>query len=252
MNDESELLDIGAAARLLNVSETSLRRWTNAGVLPCMRIGPRRERRFRRGDLMAFLEEPAPAQRSAEGNGGVAMVQPPQNELITVTHGNHLCGIYGSEEGRLSLFVPFLLEGLKERSVCLLVATPAIQKKILKGLQGLHSELASDIRNGRLILATYESSCKAELKALAKQLSAAQKTGATSFRGVADLIGLRAQCPPEKLTEYEAGLDAKIISKFPIAILCAYDAREFTGLEVLHALKVHPDTLSYPLGRALG
>jgi len=251
LTDESELLDIGAAARLLNVSETSLRRWTNAGVLPCMRIGPRRERRFRRGDLMAFLEGPGSAQRPAEGNGGLTMLQPSQNELITVTHGNHLCGIYGSEEGRLSLFVPFLLEGLKESSVCLLIATPPIQKIILKSLQSLHPELASDIKEGRLILASYESTCKAELKALAKQLSAAQKTRAASFRGVGDLIGLRAQCPPEKLAEYESGLDEKIISKFPIAILCAYDARGFSGLEVLHALKVHPDTLRYPLGRAL-
>ena len=53
---DSELLDIAQAAALLRVSEASLRRWTNAGRLPCRRIGGRRERRFRRADLMAFLE----------------------------------------------------------------------------------------------------------------------------------------------------------------------------------------------------
>jgi hypothetical protein len=90
------------------------------------------------------------------------------------------------------------------------------------------------------------------LTALDKQLSAARKTGAASFRVAGDIIGLRAQCPPEKLAEYESSLDEKIISKFPVAILCAYDAREFTGLELLHALKTHPDTLRHPLGRALG
>src|SRR5258706_7304685 len=51
----AELLDIREAAALLRVSETSLRRWTNAGRLPCLRVGGRRERRFRRGDLLAFL-----------------------------------------------------------------------------------------------------------------------------------------------------------------------------------------------------
>jgi transcriptional repressor of dcmA and dcmR len=61
MSDPIEVLDISEAAQLLNVSETSLRRWTNAGVLPCLRIGLRRERRFRPADLLAFMEQPAPA-----------------------------------------------------------------------------------------------------------------------------------------------------------------------------------------------
>src|SRR6266550_2581325 len=66
--DPNELLDIAQAAALLNVSETSLRRWTNSGQLPCLRVGRRRERRFRRGDLMAFMEQPTAAPRSGNGN----------------------------------------------------------------------------------------------------------------------------------------------------------------------------------------
>ena len=58
---DSELLDIAQAAALLQVSEASLRRWTNRGRLPCLRIGGRRERRFRQADLMAFLEPDASA-----------------------------------------------------------------------------------------------------------------------------------------------------------------------------------------------
>jgi len=46
--DPNELLDIGQAAAFLNVSEASLRRWTNSGRLVCLRVGQRRERRFRR------------------------------------------------------------------------------------------------------------------------------------------------------------------------------------------------------------
>jgi hypothetical protein len=37
--DSTVLLDISEAAQFLNVSETSLRRWTNAGALACLRIG---------------------------------------------------------------------------------------------------------------------------------------------------------------------------------------------------------------------
>ena len=52
MSEGDELLDIEQAARFLNVSETSLRRWTNAGRLACLRVGRRQERRFRRVDLL--------------------------------------------------------------------------------------------------------------------------------------------------------------------------------------------------------
>ncbi len=44
MSEADELLDIEQAAQFLNVSETSLRRWTNAGRLACFRVGRRRER----------------------------------------------------------------------------------------------------------------------------------------------------------------------------------------------------------------
>lgn len=57
MSDHEDLLDIKQAARFLQVSETSLRRWTNAGQLACLRVGRKRERRFRRADLLAFMEE---------------------------------------------------------------------------------------------------------------------------------------------------------------------------------------------------
>jgi excisionase family DNA binding protein len=41
-----KLLNVKQAAELLNVSEMTVRRWTNAGLLACFRIGKKRERRF--------------------------------------------------------------------------------------------------------------------------------------------------------------------------------------------------------------
>lgn len=64
VSDQEGLLDIKQAGRFLNVSETSLRRWTNSGDLTCLRVGRKRERRFRRADLLAFLEY-QPARNSA-------------------------------------------------------------------------------------------------------------------------------------------------------------------------------------------
>ena len=108
--DQSEpLLDIEQAARFLNVSETSLRRWTNDGRLACLRVGRRRERRFRRVDLLAFLEgEPAGIPRAAE----------------SLARGTHLCGLYSSEEGQVRQALLFLAEGFRTGTVSYLVGTP--------------------------------------------------------------------------------------------------------------------------------
>ena len=42
-------------AAYLRVSAATVRRWTNAGTLPCYRLGGRRERRFSREQVMTFV-----------------------------------------------------------------------------------------------------------------------------------------------------------------------------------------------------
>src|SRR5712692_4730549 len=99
MSDQDELLDIKQAAQFLKVSETSLRRWTNAGRLACLRVGRKRERRFRRTDLLAFVEQQPVA--------GAPLSRPP---------GSHMCGFYASDLSRVNLAVRFLADGLRQGS----------------------------------------------------------------------------------------------------------------------------------------
>ena len=241
ITDPNALLDIGEAAEFLKVSETSLRRWTNAGVLPCLRVGKRRERRFRRGDLVAFLEQSPGTQHPAS----------PPDEPVTVIRETHSCAIYGSSTGRISLFAPFLLDGLRVGSVCLLWAPGRAQNEILKTLEELRPSLASDIDEGRLLVNAFQESVSAQWKVMQTKLSNAQKAGAASLRVAGDMIGLRNHLSAEQLVEFEAGLDDKVAAKFPVSILCAYDARRFSGVELLNVLKTHRDTFRYPLGRLL-
>jgi excisionase family DNA binding protein len=49
------LFNINETAEILNVSEMTVRRWTNAGLLHCYRVGGKRERRFRSQDLQDYL-----------------------------------------------------------------------------------------------------------------------------------------------------------------------------------------------------
>lgn len=50
----SQLLSIGEAAQFLDVSEMTLRRWTNSGKLRCIRVGGERIRKFHIRDLNEF------------------------------------------------------------------------------------------------------------------------------------------------------------------------------------------------------
>src|SRR6202162_1609456 len=113
MTDVNDLLDIGEAARFLNVSETSLRRWTNAGVLQCLRIGQRRERRFRRADLLAFMEHQPLRSPVTDSRPAADSTTRPLDDSITLTHGGHLCALFASELCRATLAVMFVLEGVQ-------------------------------------------------------------------------------------------------------------------------------------------
>jgi excisionase family DNA binding protein len=245
--DAIELLDIREAAQFLNVSETSLRRWTNAGILPCLRIGRRRERRFRGADLLAFMEQPGVAQSQETWRGDSMELLEMTAEPVAAIHGNHLCGIYGSDAGRLDLAVPFLLEGLEKKSVCFLVAPPGVLKEVAAAMKEKRPSLDADLKAGRLILTEHQKTPAAQLRYFEVAMKKAEDEGVESFRVVGDMWGLRLQVSANEMIELELGFESLIVPKFPVVALCAYDARKFTGIELLGALKDHADTFKVPM-----
>ena len=52
---DTGLMTLAEAATYLGVSMVSLRRWTTSGELRCVRVGSRRDRRFRKSDLDAYI-----------------------------------------------------------------------------------------------------------------------------------------------------------------------------------------------------
>lgn len=61
-----ELLTTAQAARLLNVHPNTVRNWADSALLPSYRIGPRRDRRFRRVDVESLLTEDNRTAESAQ------------------------------------------------------------------------------------------------------------------------------------------------------------------------------------------
>lgn len=246
--DSNELLDIGQAAALLNVSETSLRRWTNSGRLPCLRVGQRRERRFRRGDLLAFLEGQA---SDISPRTGDAALQKISTLSVTLTFGSHLCGLYATDLGRITLAGPFLLGGLNEGSVCFLVGPVNTHRQVLKYLRKSRPSLDTDIDSGRLILSEYHAGTRGQNKYFRALLDKKISEGAQSFRIIGDLWGMRSKASEAELIQYEADYDQLIARNYPVVTICIYDVRKFSGVEVLNTLKGHRDILRFPLEKVL-
>ena len=251
MSDANDLLDIGEAAKFLNVSEASLRRWTNAGTLPCLRVGRRRERRFRREDLLGFMEnqpsQSPPKDRFPTTPSSTALL----DGSTILTPGDHLSGFYGSDLGLATLSVRFVLDGLQEGSMVYVVASARSIKRITGFLKERRPSIQRDIGAGKLLCCEYQKGPRAQIKHFELHLNKAAAAGAQSFRVFGDTWEMRKKVSAEKFAEYEAIYDQYIARQFPVVTLCAYDVRKFSGVDVLDALKAHRDTFRYPLERAL-
>lgn len=220
-----ELLDIAEAARLLHVSQASLRRWTNRGLLRCLRIGGRRERRFRRADLMAFVEGQS-----------------------TATSASHLCGFYTSDRARIRQAARLLGDGLAAGSVCILAGHPDVREPVLAQVARRRRSLRRDMDAERLIVTEYADAARAQLAYWETQFAAATGSGAGSIRVVADVSGGRLARAGsfDRVLEYEAAY-ARLSRRFPVATTCLYDARAHSGLETAGILAVHPDLFRHPV-----
>lgn len=56
MNKNQKLLKIREAAEMLGINPETLRRWDNQGRLQAVRIGKRKDRRYKLEDLQKILE----------------------------------------------------------------------------------------------------------------------------------------------------------------------------------------------------
>ena len=249
MSDDDTLLDISEAARFLNVSETSLRRWTNDGRLACLRVGRRRERRFRRADLLAFMEH-QPVER-ARRDAGTAATTHAVIDRLEVPHGMHLCGLYGSVADRVRLALAFLADGIGPRSACYVVGSLAFQSGIRSRLERSRGPLATDIGEGRLVFTEHASTTDSQCEFFEKRFTAAMKAGVVSLRVVGDMWSFVKNKPVSDLIDLESGFSELIAPRYPVVALCQYDVRRFSGVDVLAALKGHPDTFHYPADRVL-
>lgn len=57
LEDSSELLTIGEVSKIFNLHPDTLRNWEKKGLLVPLRVGPRRDRKYRKQDIQKLIEE---------------------------------------------------------------------------------------------------------------------------------------------------------------------------------------------------
>jgi excisionase family DNA binding protein len=244
-----DLLNIAEAAEFLRVSEESLRRWTNAGRLACLRVGGRRERRFRRQDLLAFLEQ-QPATDAT-----TAATTSRRNAVIGGTafqSGTHLATLYRNDGARVGQAADFLADAFRPGVVSFLVGGLESRTELVAHLERGRRSLRTEIETGQLVLTDHVHSKEAQLEYFDNAFNSAMRAGARSFRVVGDMSALARLITPEELVAFEAGFERIVAPRFPVVTLCQYDVRSFSALEVLNALEGHPHDFRYPTERLIG
>lgn len=166
-------------------------------------------------------------------------------DALTIIRGDHFIGLYATDNERLSLAVTFLIEGLREGSVCFLIGPDSSSQAILAELKKSRPEVAAEIADGRLIVAQHQKTARDQYKFFLDRMSAAEQVGLHSFRLFAEMLGARQRMGIEQTLELENGFDDVIIHKHQMTAMCAYDVRHFSGVEMLAVLRSHPGSVRY-------
>jgi excisionase family DNA binding protein len=230
--NSEELLNTAEAARFLRVSQASIRRWSDAGLLPGHRVGRRRERRFSHADLLAFMDR---SIVPAAGAPAVVVAG------LSVPVPAHLATLFSSDSGGLRLTAPFLADGVRLRQPCFLVASADVVRRYsaamdLDGVEVVHF-------SGGAAAGAIEQWEDSFARVLA--------SGASVIRVVGEMSEERAMFSSEdEMLRYEETFDL-MSKRYPVAVICQYDVRSFDGMALLRALKAHPDLFQYRLGTFL-
>jgi excisionase family DNA binding protein len=242
----SGLLNTKEAAQFLRVSEASIRRWSDSGLLRAQRVGGRRERRFVQGDLLGFLAQPSTDTRP------VALTAPSTVNVggALVPLRSHLAPVFGTEAGRLRLTVPFLADGIRAGHHCFLAATGAVLEQYAKALTEEQAvDFAAAQGSGRLTIVGWPGATIADVIANWERLfGKALAGGPTVLRVVGEMACERQMFASDaEMLAYEEAYEL-MAKRYPAVTLCQYDARELAGDTMLRVLKSHPDMFTQHLG----
>ena len=235
------------AAKRLGVSEASVRRWSDRGLLPVQRVGKRLERRFKLEHVERFA---APTRR-----GPAVASDRPQvalgGQMVDVA--THLATLYDSDAARTRLTAPFFADGIRAGQPSFLMAHGEDLAGYMEALDAMPDvDVDAAIASGLLTIGAAPGSATREaLDYFEKVFWSAVDRKATVIRVVGEMASVRDSFTSEQeLLNFEA-LFNMVGHRFPCVALCQYDVRRFSGQAVLAALRAHPDISNVSMGLLL-
>lgn len=217
------LLDVKDAAEFLKVSEKSLRRWTASGKLSCYRVGGKRERRFRTQDLEEFVQGSQSDRLKPLGVGG-----------HRVPDGSHMTHFYSGKEEALGVSVPYVLEGITQGEIVVVVMPPERSRELLVNLDRQPHSVAMPLKSGRLNVSEGMDSPEEMMSYLGGIVRKTDK-----FRLVGDMIwAIRKGWDLAALRSLEETPDSSRWREGRL-FLCQYSLADFSGADIMMAAELH-------------
>lgn len=244
LNDMSgEFVGTREAARLLGVSEASVRRWSDSGLLQSHRVGRRSERRFERSAVLRLKGAGQPTIASSANSVLLEGREIPVH--------SHLSSYYTNDRGRLRVGVPFLREGLAAGQPCVIMSNRETARLLADELKAEGVAVERAVDTGRLHeLETFKTLSQG-IETFERTFAAFTRRGDLVIRVLgeatqnAESLGSIAD-----LLRFEDMLSA-LVRRYPVVLICQYDVRRLGGTDVIDVLKRHADNFDQPLGMFL-
>lgn len=249
----TRLLTIDEAAQYLNVSKTSLRRWTKLGTLPCVRVGARQERRFLQQDLERFLSRGGDQQPLAPLAPVAA--SGPADPLVTLIeaakHGvpRHVSLHFDHRDELWRLFRPYVLDHLKRGAPMLYVHEENSRDDVLARLrsEGFDPDRLAEQGLLRLLvpaeayLRTGSFAPERMIDFIEAAILDRRAAGHDTMLISGEMTWCLSGAPGvEGMIEYESRLN-DLLARYPhVTIVCSYDMHRLSGAITLGALCSHP------------
>lgn len=225
------LLNIKQAAEFLNVSEVTVRRWTNQGLLNCYRVGKRRARRFRHQDLTAILDARSPVTSTDPIALGIGDA--------TVPDGSHLTHLSSKESESLETAVAYISAGLQSGETVCIMATEDKAGLVMNLLEKRTPHLERFSASGKLYLSQGLDSPELQSQYL---LTLAAQAG-SRFRAFGDMTWAgKKGWTTEDLARLEKSIPEPRQAGGCL-FLCQYALDRFKGREIMMALETHTHSI---------
>ena len=225
-----KFLTIKKAASFLNVSEMSLRRWTNAGKLKCYRVGGNKERRFNQQDLLNFLHQ---------GDGGLTPLGLGENKVGT---SSHIAQFYQTLDESIAAGISYLGKGLAQGEKIFVVSTDARLDSLLDGLKKQGFPVSNLLADGSITTDTGRTAPPEQIDFMLKVISATNSP--KGFRLLGDMVwAQKLDWDIRDLTVLENFTNNALTGEKKL-FLCQYDLDNFGASTALMAFETH-DLITY-------